>query len=409
MNRQVLIAGGGIAGMAAGFAAARAGWEARLFERSAAFSEVGAGVQLGPNVTRILQAWGLRDALRQVAAFPAGLQARSLATGEVLATLSLKETATRYGAPYVTLHRADLHGLLMQAATHEGVQVQSDAAVQQVSQSLDEAVLDVIQQGQTQQHVGAVVVAADGVWSPLRQQVLRDGLPAFTGHIAYRALVAQANLPLQLRSHDVSVWMGAHAHVVSYPVRGGAYLNVVCLAEGQLLDADANHLQALQTWNAQKSEAQTRAELHHVLRGACAPLTDLMAACSDWRLWPLCGRPAMQGAHEHAQGRLVFLGDAAHPMLPYLAQGAGMAIEDAGVLASHLSGANVQDVVLKLQHFAHVRWQRNARVQARAVRNGQIFHATGAVRLGRDMGLRMMGARLMDVPWLYGYRTEEGV
>jgi salicylate hydroxylase len=409
MNRQVLIAGGGIAGMAAGFAAARAGWEARVFERSAAFSEVGAGVQLGPNVTRILQAWGLRDALQQVAAFPAGLQARSLATGEVVATLSLKEAATRYGAPYVTLHRADLHGLLMQAATHEGVQVQSDAAVQQVSQSLDEAVLDVIQQGQTQQHVGAVVVAADGVWSPLRQQVLRDGLPAFTGHIAYRALVAQANLPLQLRSHDVSVWMGAHAHVVSYPVRGGAYLNVVCLAEGQLLDADANHLQALQTWNAQKSEAQTRAELHHVLRGACAPLTDLMAACSDWRLWPLCGRPAMQGAHEHAQGRLVFLGDAAHPMLPYLAQGAGMAIEDAGVLASHLSGANVQDVVLKLQHFAHVRWQRNARVQARAVRNGQIFHATGAMRLGRDMGLRMMGARLMDVPWLYGYRTEEGV
>lgn len=406
MNRQVLIAGGGIAGMAAGFAAARAGWEARVFERSAAFSEVGAGVQLGPNVTRILQAWGLRDALRQVAAFPAGLQARSLATGEVLATLSLKETATRYGAPYVTLHRADLHGLLMQAATHEGVQVQSDAAVQQVSQSLDEAVLDVIQQDQTQQHVGAVVVAADGVWSPLRQQVLDDGLPAFTGHIAYRALVAQADLPLQLRSHDVSVWMGAHAHVVSYPVRGGAYLNVVCLAEGQLLDADANHLQALQTWNAQKSEAQTRAELHHVLRGACAPLTDLMAACSDWRLWPLCGRPAMQGAHEHAQGRLVFLGDAAHPMLPYLAQGAGMAIEDAGVLASHLSGANVQDVALKLQHFAHVRWQRNARVQARAVRNGQIFHATGAMRLGRDMGLRMMGARLMDVPWLYGYRTE---
>ena len=99
MNRQVLIAGGGIAGMAAGFAAARAGWEARVFERSAAFSEVGAGVQLGPNVTRILQAWGLRDALQQVAAFPAGLQARSLATGEVVATLSLKEAATRYGAP----------------------------------------------------------------------------------------------------------------------------------------------------------------------------------------------------------------------------------------------------------------------------------------------------------------------
>jgi salicylate hydroxylase len=409
MTRHLLIAGGGIAGMAAGFATARAGWRATVFERAAEFSEVGAGVQLGPNVTHILQAWGLGEALKHVAAFPSSLQARSLVSGEVLASLSLKDATSTYGAPYVTLHRADLHGLLLQAAVREGVQVQSDAAVQQFSQTLDEAVLHVNQQGQAKQHVGAVAVAADGVWSPLRQQVLGDGLPVFTGHIAYRALVAQADLPAHLRSQDVSVWMGPYAHVVSYPVRGGEFLNVVCLAEGQLLDAEANHLQALQTWNAQKSEEQTRAELHHALRGAYAPLTDLIAACSDWRLWPLCRRPAMQGAHEHAQGRLVFVGDAAHPMLPYLAQGAGMAIEDAGVLASLLSGVNVHHVPQKLQKFANVRWQRNARVQARAVRNGQIFHATGLMRVGRDVSLRLMGARLMDVPWLYGHQAEKGV
>ena len=387
-----MIAGGGIAGMAAGFATARAGWRANVFERAAEFSEVGAGVQLGPNVTRILQAWGLGDALQRVAAFPSGLQARSLATGEVLATLPVKDAVTKYGAPYVTLHRADLHGLLMQTALREGVHLHSDTVVQRVSQSSDEAVLEVVQHGQPQQHAGAVVVVADGVWSPLRQQVLGDGLSAFTGHIAYRALVAQADLPAHLRSQDVSVWMGPHAHVVSYPVRGGEFLNVVCLAEGGLLDADANHLQALQSWNAQKSPSQTRAELHHALRGACTSLLDLMAASSDWRLWPLCGRSPMQGAHEHAQGRLALLGDAAHPMLPYLAQGAGMAIEDAAVLASHLSGAKGEDVALKLQHFANARWQRNARVQARAVRNGQVFHATGPMRVGRDMSLRMMGA-----------------
>ena len=409
MHRNILIAGGGIAGMAVGFATARADWRVTVLERAAAFSEVGAGVQLGPNVTRILQAWGLEDALKQVAAYPSGLHARSMKTGEVISSLSLKDTSLTYGAPYVTLHRADLHELLMQAALREGVQIHSDAAVQRVNQSSDEAVLDVVQHGQTQQHVGSVVVAADGLWSPLRQQVLGDGLPAFTGHIAYRALVAQADLPAHLRSQDVSVWMGSQAHVVSYPVRGGEFLNVVCLAEGRLLDADANHLQALQTWNAQKSEAQTLAELHHAVRGACAPLTDLMAACRDWRLWPLCGRPAMQGAHEHAQGRLVLVGDAAHPMLPYLAQGAGMAIEDASVLASHLSDAKGAEVGLKLQNFANARWQRNARVQARAVRNGQIFHASGPMRVGRDMGLRMMGARLMDVPWLYGFRAEAGV
>ncbi len=410
MNQNVLIAGGGIAGMAAGFALTRAGWQAKVFERAAEFSEVGAGVQLGPNVTRILNAWGLGDALAQVAAFPEGLHARSMTTGEVLATLPLKDADTIYGAPYVTVHRADLHGLLLQAALREGVQVHSDAVVQRLAQMPDAVTIDVMQGGQSQQHRADMAVAADGVWSPLRQQLLRDGLPMFTGHMAYRALVAQADLPAHLRSQDVSVWMGSQAHVVSYPVRGGDYLNVVCLAEGRLLDDDANNLHALQTWHVQKSEAQTLLELHHALRGACTALTDLMNACSDWRLWPLCGRLAMQGAHEHVRGRVALLGDAAHPMLPYLAQGAGMAIEDAVELAAQLQHATAEVVSERLLQFANIRWQRNARVQARALRNGQIFHATGAMRVGRDMGLRLMGARLMDIPWLYGYgRSEAGL
>jgi salicylate hydroxylase len=375
-----------------------------VFDRAAAFSEVGAGVQLGPNVTRILQAWGLGDALKQVAAFPAALTARSMTTGEVLATLPVKDATTTYGSPYVTLHRADLHGLLWKAAVQEGVQVHNDAVVQKVSQSAEGAVFDVVQHAQLQQHSAALAIVADGVWSPLRQELLGDGLPSFTGHIAYRALVAQADLPAHLRSQDVSVWMGSQAHVVSYPVRGGEYLNVVCLTEGRLLDSDAHDLQVLQTWNAKKSESQTVAELHYALRDACRPLIDLMAACRDWRLWPLCGRPAMQGPQQHVQGRVALVGDAAHPMLPYLAQGAGMAIEDAHALAEKLLGASAANVPERLQEFASVRWQRNARVQARAIRNGQIFHASGPLRVGRDLGLRLMGSRLMDVPWLYGYR-----
>lgn len=403
MTNSLVIAGGGIAGMAAGFAAARAGWQARVFERAPEFSEVGAGVQLGPNVTRVLQDWGLGDALKKTAVFPAGLHARSMSTGQVLATMPIKDAAAMYGAPYVTIHRADLHALLLQAATREGVQVHSDAVVQKMSQSADVVVLDVLAHTQLQQHTAALAIAADGVWSPLRQQLLGDGLPTFTGHIAYRAMVAQADLPVHLRSQDVSVWMGSQAHVVSYPVRGGEYLNVVCLTEGRLLDDDANNLLALQTWNAQKSESQTLAELHHALRGACAALTDLMNACRDLRLWPLCGRPAMQGTQEHVVVRVALLGDAAHPMLPYLAQGAGMAIEDSAELAVQLNHATTENVPEQLLQFAQVRWQRNALVQARAVRNGQIFHATGAMRVARDMSLRLMGARLMDVPWLYGY------
>ena len=403
MTKSVLIAGGGIAGIAVGLATARAGWQSTVFERSPEFSEVGAGVQLGPNVTRILQAWGLGESLQQLAAFPTVLQARSMKTGEVLATLPVKDAVQTYGAPYVTIHRADLHGLLLKAAVTQGVCVHSDAQVQRASSMPEAAVFEVLAHGQSQQHTAACAVAAEGVWSSLRQQLLGDGLPHFTGHIAYRALVAQADLPAHLRSQDVSVWMGAHAHVVSYPVRGGDYLNVVCLAEGRLRDADANNLQALQAWNSQKSQAQTLTELHHALRGACAALTDLMAACQAWRLWPLCGRPSMRGAYEHVQGRVVLVGDAAHPMLPYLAQGAGMAIEDAAVLARQLGQGEA--IPSALQAFAAQRWQRNAQVQRGAVRNGQVFHARGPMRWGRDVGLRLAAPMLMDQPWLYGHHV----
>lgn len=404
VNKTVLIAGGGIAGLATGLASVRASWQAQVFERASEFSEVGAGIQLGPNVTRILNAWGLSDGLRQVAAFPSSLHARSLATGEMLATLPVKEMVHRYGAPYVTIHRADLHDLLLQAALAEGVRMQSDVQVVALTQTPDTARCDVSTQGESLPHEGACAVVADGVWSSLRQRMVGDGSPHFTQHIAYRALVAQADLPAHLRSQDVSVWMGAHAHVVSYPVRGGDYLNVVCLAEGRLLEADANDLQALQQWNAQKSHAQTWSELNHALRSACTPLIDLMAACQAWRLWPLCGRPAMRSAREQAQGRVALVGDAAHPMLPYLAQGAGMAIEDAAELGAQLLHRTAADVPQCLQQFAQARWQRNARVQNRAVRNGQIFHAAGPVRWGRDLSLRMLGSRVMDVPWLYGYQ-----
>ena len=406
MTKSLLIAGGGIAGMATGLAAARANWQASVFERTAEFSEVGAGVQLGPNVTRTLQKWGLSDALRDVASFPLGLHARNLRTGEVLATLPVGDAVVKYGAPYITIHRADLHDLLTQAALQHGVQVHKDATVTCVHQSHDVAWFEVMQHGQLEEHSTALAVAADGVWSPLRLQLLGDGMPSFTGHIAYRALVEQSQLPLHLRSQDVSVWMGSKAHVVSYPVRGGDYLNVVCLAEGRLLDEDASNLQTLQAWNAQKSEAQTLVELRHALHGACSSLVDLIGACRDWRLWPLCGRPAMKGVHEHAQGRLALVGDAAHPMLPYLAQGAGMAIEDAFELGMGLMHASAVNVPQCLQSFAQARWQRNAQVQLRAVRNGQIFHAIGPMRLARDLALRLMGEKLMDVPWLYGYQPD---
>jgi len=386
MSEKVLIVGGGIAGLASGLALARAHAEVRILERVPALTEVGAGVQLGPNVTRILNAWGLSPAVEKVATYPANLHARNAKSGEVLATLPLSDMTTRYGAPYITIHRTDLQSALLEKVQALGVDVQCDSPVHKLPLDLHKT--------------AEALVIADGVWSNLRQQLLGDGPPRMTGHLAYRALVAQVELPAHLRTQDVSVWMGPNVHVVQYPVRGGEWLNVVCLTEGKLQGIS---LQDSQDWNLSKTSQATRADLQSALKNTCPHLQALVEACSNWRLWPLCDRSPMQSAAQHAQGRIALVGDAAHPMRPYLAQGAGMAIEDAAELAHQWTFLADQDVGQRFAAFAHARWQRNARVQARAIRNGEIFHATGPLQWARDMGLRTLGEKLMDMPWLYGY------
>ena len=401
MTDKVLIAGGGIGGLACAVNLARAGVAVHVFERSPELTEVGAGVQLGPNVTHILQAWGLMPDVRAVAALPASLHARNASSGKVLASLSLNGKRPHDTAPYVTLHRADLHSLLHRAAQVQGVSVQCQAQVQAV-QALNDGVLAQVKlAGAVLNESADALVVADGVWSALRQQLLQDGGPRVTGHLAYRALVAQSDLPAHLRTQDVTVWMGPRVHVVQYPVRGGEWLNVVCLTEGQLEGAS---LHDLQSWNLHHTVAQTRADLTQALQGTCPDLHDLVQACGDWRLWPLCDRPPMQGAHEHAVGCVALVGDAAHPMRPYLAQGAGMALEDAAELGHQWTAQAGLEVAARLQAFAQARWQRNARVQARAIRNGEIFHLRGPMQWARDASLRTVGPRLMDVPWLYDHR-----
>lgn len=388
MAEKVLIVGGGIAGLASGLALVQADAEVRILERAPAFTEVGAGVQLGPNVTRILKSWDVMPAIEKVASYPANLQARSAKSGEVLATLPLADMTTRYGSPYITIHRADLQLALLEKIQTLGVDVQCNSPVHQLPTD-------------SQKTVDALVIA-DGVWSDLRQQLLDDSPPRMTGHLAYRALVLQADLPPHLRTQDVSVWMGPKVHVVQYPVRGGEWLNVVCLTEGQLQGVA---LQDLQDWNLSKTAEETRADLQSALKGSCTHLQALVEACDNWRLWPLCDRPPMQSAAQHAQGRVALVGDAAHPMRPYLAQGAGMAIEDAAELAHQWTLLADQDVSQRFVAFAQARWQRNARVQAHAIRNGEIFHATGPQQWARDMCLRILGKSLMDMPWLYGYHS----
>ncbi|WP_210546043.1 FAD-dependent monooxygenase [Rhodoferax sp. PAMC 29310] len=389
---KILIAGGGIGGLAAALACARTGTEVSLFERAPAFSEVGAGIQLSPNIVRVLHDWGLKAALEAVVAVPDRLQVRSAMSGTELGVLRLGATIeARYGSPYVTIQRADLHNLLLAELTRrDQVLLSLKSEVAGFSQS-DEGVSLRLSDGRAA--LGDALIGADGGFSLIRRQLLNDGVPAPTGQLAYRAMIAQSSLPAHMRSQHVTAWLGPNLHVVQYPVRRGDYLNVVAIVHGTIKGD-------LAYWDHNANGPQ----LQRLMAGTGSALQAMIAAIPDWRLWGLSIRPPMAGAHEQAKGRVALLGDAAHPMLPYLAQGAGMAIEDALVLAKVLhepkpvTGGALSE---RLAQYAAKRWQRNARVQSRAIRNGKIFHASGPTRWGRNAAMKVLGERLLDVPWLY--------
>ena len=393
MTQQLLIAGGGMGGLAAAIAAARAGWQPQLFEQAIAFSEAGAGLQLGPNATRRLQAWGLEADLERDGAFPLRLRVRGAADAKELASMSLgKHFVLRYGAPYVTLHRADLHGMLRAHAQALGAQLTLGARLTAVSETADGVVLDT---NSAMRVEGAALAGADGLWSTVRKQVWPGSAPPRpTGHVAYRALLKQHDLPAHLRSADVTVWLGPRLHAVTYPVRRGEWLNAVAIIEGASPGS-------AQDWDLPGAGEDLLKSLDAA--GACSQLKDLVRAAPAWRLWVLHERAPVSAASEMARGRVALVGDAAHPMRPYFAQGAGMAIEDADELGRCLSrarggGSQVPGALLR---YAANRWERNARVQRRSERNGRVFHATGPMRLGRNLALKLLGERLLDSNWLY--------
>ena len=385
----MVISGGGIGGLAAALMCARVGWKVDLLEQSTVFGEVGAGIQLGPNVVKVLETMGVGDALRRVAAFPNHLEVRNATTTERLGMLPLGKTAEqRYGAPYVTIARADMHTLLLEAVrAYGGVDLHLDSRVIGITQNEQCARIETVQD---QVFEAPLLIGADGLWSMVRKQVVEnDAAPRVTGHLAFRAMLPQSALPASLRTQVVTAWMGPDFHAVHYPVRSGEWLNVVCIVHGKV-SGDP------QSWDHSANAHELRSRMS-LARGA---LRDMIYAIDQWRLWPLTDRTPMASAAEHAKGRIALLGDAAHPMRPYLAQGAGMAIEDAAALATCLNEMPEQ-VPQALTRFANMRWQRNARVQARAIRNGEIYHLKGFKQVGRDIALKLLGARLMDVPWLY--------
>ena len=387
-TRHAWIAGAGIAGLASALALSRSGWLVSVAERASMFSEVGAGIQLGPNAVRRLQAWGVADHALLQPVRPDALHARRASDASTLGRLRLGASiATTYGAPYFTVHRADLHAALLAIVREQpGVVLHTDTPVTTTSEGLWSwaGVVEVPQDD--------LRVMADGVWSHLRNEVVDQGLPRWTGHVAYRALVPMAAMPKTYQRNEVGVWLGPDLHVVHYPVRGGEAFNVVVLL-------DAPEITPQQNWDQTADALGVSRAVQHTHRELRGLIEAVSAAGGAWRLWALAGRRAVSGPEQLVRGHAALVGDAAHPMLPYLAQGAGMAIEDAQVLADALSTQNA--VAVGLQRYADLRWRRVAKVQSRAMRNGQIFHLQGPLAWARDASMRLGGEAVLDVPWLY--------
>ncbi len=388
LAKRILIAGAGIGGLAAALACVQRGYKVTVLESAKEFAEVGAGIQLGPNAMKVLAALDLEKDVMQNASLPQAIVIANAANGKPISRMLLGDAAReKYGGAYVSMHRADLHALLLGAAQAAGVQLVLNNSLSKYEQTIEHIC---VRDADFDQKYD-VLIGADGLWSKVRAHMLGDGPPCATGHAAFRALLPAHAVPQALRTPHVRTWWARDVHVVSYPVRAGQLWNLVVLAEmpqsehsGWSLAAD--HQDVMRLFH------RTEPQLQALLQAGGAQH-------QGWKRWNLFDREPLQ-ATQMAQGRVALLGDAAHPMLPYLAQGAAMALEDAWVLAQCLSAD--PDARSALQAYAQQRAPRTARVVHTARRNGKIFHLSGAMAVARNAVLALQGTSVVGMPWLYG-------
>jgi len=391
-SRTVLIAGAGIGGLACALALIRRGFRAVVLEAAEALEPVGAGIQLSPNASRILIELGLGDGLAPAVVAPQEIRVLRSHNAREIVRAGIAAAAFRYGAPYWVVHRGDLQAALLErlrgsadGALHLGRRVE-DFAVHAHGITVQTRA----PAGLRQEH-GIALIGADGLWSQVRSRLLGETPPQFCGRTAWRATVPAELVPAEFRAPAIWLWLGPKAHLVHYPVRACGLVNIVAIIE------DA--------WRSPGwGEPAASAELLDRFSGWAAEPRALVAIADAWSKWAVFERPAL---HTWSTGPVTLSGDAAHPILPFLAQGGAMAIEDAAVVADCLARCPDQPA-LAFETYEGLRRPRTQRVARESHFNGFLYHLRGPAAVARNLVLgRLTGEKLLTrYDWLYDWRPD---
>jgi salicylate hydroxylase len=392
LNRpHALIAGAGIGGLTAAISLARTGWRVTLLERAPLLAEVGAGLQLPPNATRILHELGLLERISARGLSPRTITIRNASHGKILAQFPICDAENRWGAPFLVIHRADLQRSLVEAAAAESnITLRTGTEVAGFSSDAERVKVAAKQGLATVVFEGDCLIGADGLRSAIAGRMLgADATPHYVGRTAWRATVDAAEVEPWFREPQTNLWLGAHAHLVHYPICDGELINIVAIVEDDFRPDASTDIWAL---------AGDPTYLHARFAKWHLAARDLIRLPRAWRKWPLFDR---KSSLPWTRECVALLGDAAHPMLPFLAQGAAQAIEDAAALARSL--ADSPSIETGLATYEHMRHSRAARVQETSRKQVGLYHLTGPAALARNMAMKLMGPQrlLKRYDWLY--------